>query len=303
MLLVVVVAFGSLLHFEMVRAHWDRVDEELLGTARILEGTMNAVPQSILQAMAKDVTSRPGPRRRPPNTDRSRRERSELPPFGPPRVEPSNARPLKDWNFSKILALPNLEWSQEEWESSIELPPQLPEQLGRAEGSAYFVIWRPDGSVMKDSKVPPQPPEPTLLVTEAIDRNQYARQQRGPFREVFIRGPHETIICVGRPALREQVQVGRMTWTIVLAGLSLLGFGLVGGWWFSKQAIASIKRMSQTAQRISGNSLSERIAVAGFDTELAVLGTSLSTMLDRLAQSFEQQRQFTADASHEIGGR
>ena len=74
----------------------------------------------------------------------------------------------------------------------------------------------------------------------------------------------------------------------------------MGGWWFSKRAIEPIERMSRTAQRVSGNSLSERIELSGFDSELEGLGASLNTMLDRLDHSFEQQRQFTADASHEF---
>jgi len=301
-LCLVIAVFGSMLHWEMVRAHWDRVDDELLVAARILEGSMNAVPSTVLEALAKDVTSRPGPRKRShPPQNRPRRDLLEnLPLAGPPQLEPSRPRSSKEWSFPKIVGEVNSDWTQEEWEESIELPPQLPEHLGRLEGPAYFVIWRADGTIFNHSKVPSQNPYPTYPISAAIDRDRYARQQRGPYREVFIRGPYETIICVGRPAAGEQQRVASMTWTIVLAGISVLGVGLLGGWWSSKRAIEPIERMSQTAQRVSGNRLSERIELSGFDSELAGLGTSLNTMLDRLGHSFEQQRQFTADASHEF---
>ena len=301
LLFLVISVFGALLHLEMVRSHWDRVDDELLGAARILEGSMNAVPATVLSAMAKDVTSTPGPRRRLPPSNRPRRAPLEnMPLVGPPQLEPSTSRLLQDWSFPKILGEENLNWTQEEWEASIELPPQLPEHLGRMEGPAYFIVWRADGSVLKESRVPTQGPFPTYPVSNAIDRDRYARQQRGPFREVFIRGPFGTTICVGRHATGEQDRVSRMTWSIVLAGVSVLCIGLVGGWWFSKRAIEPIERMSWTAQHISGSSLSERIELSGFDTELEGLGASLNTMLDRLGSAFEQQRQFTADASHEF---
>ncbi len=301
MLFLVISVFGALLHWEMVRSHWDRVDDELLGAARILEGSMNAVPATVLEAMAKDVTSTPGPRRRPSSPNRPRRDPMEnMPLVGPPQLEPATSRVLRDWRFPKIVGEENSNWTQEEWEASIELPPQLPEHLGRVEGPAYFIVWRANGSVLKESKVPTQSPFPTHPVSHAIDRDRYARQQRGPFREVFVRGPYGTTICVGRHATGEQDKVSRMTWTIVVAGVSVLCVGLVGGWWFSKRAIEPIERMSRTAQRISGSSLSERIELSGFDTELEGLGASLNTMLDRLGSAFEQQRQFTADASHEF---
>ena len=301
MLFFVIVVFGTLLHWEMLRSHWDRVDDELLGAARILEGSMNLVPPTILEAMAKDVVSTQGPRRPmlPPNRPK-RDPRENMQRLGPPQLAPSRSRPLRDWNFPKSSGDENSDWTQEEWEASIELPPQLPEHLGRLEGPAYFVVWRADGSVMRESKAPSPSPVLSSIVSDAIDRDRYARQQRGPFREVFIRGPFGSTICVGRPAMGEQARVARTTWTIVLAGLSVLSVGLVGGWWFSKRAIEPIERMSKTAQRISGSSLSERIELSGFDSELEGLGASLNTMLDRLGEAFEQQRQFTADASHEF---
>ncbi len=300
-LLSVIIVFGSLLHWEMLRAHWDRIDDELLGAARILEGSMNAVPATILEAMAKDVTNRSGPRRRPPNPNRPKRELPDgaMQP-GPPQLERPRERPMLDWMFPRIAGEVNSDRSQEEWEATIELPPQLPGHLGRHDGPAYFAIWRKDGSILTESKLPPGTQIPTDSLRNAIDRDRYARQQRGPFREVFIRGPYATTICVGRPVAVEQGNTARMTWTLILSGLSVLSVGLIGGWWFTKRAIEPIERMSKTAQRISANSLTERIDVGGCDSELEGLGASLNTMLDRLAQAFEQQKQFTADASHEF---
>ena len=269
-LLVVVIVFGSMLHWEMLRAQWDRVDDELLGAARILEGSMNAVPSTILEAMAKDVTSRPGPRRQTPVANRPRRDTPDgSPPAGPPQLERPRERPMRDWMFPAMPSDKNSDWTQDEWEASVELPPELPEHLGWREGSAYFVIWRADGSILKESKIPSQCTAPSESIKFALQRDRYARQRRGSFREVFIRGPNQTIICVGRPVVWEQSKTDRMTWTLVLSGVSVLCVGLVGGWWFSRRAIEPIERMSTTAQRISANSLSERINLAGCDTELA----------------------------------
>jgi two-component system, OmpR family, sensor kinase len=300
-LLLVILIFGSLLHWEMARAHWDRVDDELLGAARILEGSMNAVPPTILEAMSKDVIPGSGPRRRPPLPSRPKPGWTESQPQpGPTLLEQPRRQSMLGWKFPRIEGMENTDRTREEWEASIELPVNLPDQLGRHDGPAYFAIWRDDGSILKESKLPAKTPAPTEFLNRAIDRDRYARQQRGDYREVFVRGPFTTTICVGRPATAELSRASRMMWTLVLSGLSVLSFGLIGGWWISKRAVEPIERMSKTAQRIGGNSLAERIDLGGCDSEFLGLGASLNTMLDRLAQSFEQQRQFTADASHEF---
>ena len=299
-LLSVLVGFGSLLHWEMVHAHWDRIDEELLGAARILEGSMLAVPPAILEALAQDV-SMSGPRMPRSNPNRPRRpEDRNPPPIRSPQILPSRMVPYRNWKFPGADTQDLGNRTEEEWEASVQLPAQFPEQLGRNQGAAYFVIWRSDGSVLRESNSPAQPPTPNDEVFASLQRDRMARQERGPFREVFIRGPRETLICVGRSALREREKMAGMTWMMIASGLSVLAIGLIGGWWSSKRAIEPIQRMSRTAQGINANQLTDRIKLSGFDTELAGLGATLNTMLDRLSQAFEQQRQFTADASHEL---
>src|SRR5262245_13925781 len=56
-----VVGFGSVLFWEMVRGHWDRIDEELLSAARILEGSLRGERRPILESMAQDILHPPGP--------------------------------------------------------------------------------------------------------------------------------------------------------------------------------------------------------------------------------------------------
>ena len=53
---------------------------------------------------------------------------------------------------------------------------------------------------------------------------------------------------------------------------------------------------------MSEERLGERIEVTGPDDELRELGETLNSMLDRLADSFDAQRRFVANASHELRG-
>lgn len=62
-----------------------------------------------------------------------------------------------------------------------------------------------------------------------------------------------------------------------------------------------IKNMSRLANRLTVNNLqSERINIAGTKNELKDLAETINKMLDRIELSYESQKQFVSDASHEL---
>jgi heavy metal sensor kinase len=85
---------------------------------------------------------------------------------------------------------------------------------------------------------------------------------------------------------------------------SVLPFGVLlagaGGWLLARRALRPVDHMSRTAQRISGERLSERLQVVGNGDELDRLAQTINDMLGRLDDAFLQMRQFSADASHEL---
>ena len=89
-----------------------------------------------------------------------------------------------------------------------------------------------------------------------------------------------------------------LQYLIALAGVVLLSGAL--GWALAGWLLAPLKRITGTARRVSEERLGERIPVAGPQDELRELGETLNDMLDRLADSFDAQRRFVANASHEL---
>ena len=62
-----------------------------------------------------------------------------------------------------------------------------------------------------------------------------------------------------------------------------------------------INKMSEIANRLNVNNLSsERINLAGTQNELKDLASLINKMLDRIETSYESQKQFVSDASHEL---
>lgn len=73
-----------------------------------------------------------------------------------------------------------------------------------------------------------------------------------------------------------------------------------GGWILASQALSPIARITRMAGELSASDLSLRIPPAPRDDEIGRLVTTLNGMLGRLDAAFRRQRQFTADASHEL---
>lgn len=85
---------------------------------------------------------------------------------------------------------------------------------------------------------------------------------------------------------------------IALAAIGVVGVG--GAYAVAGRALRPLHRVTQTAQRLSEETLDQRIRYTGADDEVAELARTFDAMLDRLGSSFESQRRFVANASHEL---
>lgn len=82
--------------------------------------------------------------------------------------------------------------------------------------------------------------------------------------------------------------------------LPLLVLGAAGGGYFlAARGLAPVSEMANRAARITATSLRERLPVSGGE-ELAGFARVVNELLARLEASFTRQRQFVADASHEL---
>ena len=77
-------------------------------------------------------------------------------------------------------------------------------------------------------------------------------------------------------------------------------FVLICGYFFSRSLLRPIKKISEDAAEISAHSLTRRIETGSTKDEWYQLADTLNQLLDRLQESFELQRRFISNASHEL---
>ncbi len=93
--------------------------------------------------------------------------------------------------------------------------------------------------------------------------------------------------------------------TILLVTLIAFPFLIIvaaaGGYSITKRAFRPVQKMIDTVSEINdGQDLSKRINIKGSNDEIHALAQTFDRMFDRLQSSFENEKQFTSDASHEL---
>lgn len=118
------------------------------------------------------------------------------------------------------------------------------------------------------------------------------------FADIWIRGITSADLAESDPAVAFMLKF----FLISLPLLILLA--AIGGYYITKRAFQPVSRITDTASRIQASSdLTQRIRLDSekhSKDEIYDLAATFDSMLDRLQSSFEAEKQFSNDASHEL---
>jgi signal transduction histidine kinase len=116
-----------------------------------------------------------------------------------------------------------------------------------------------------------------------------------------IRIGHLTaVVGAGEPlkiVARAQHGVAR---TFVLAGAIAIALALLASYLLGARVSAPLRRMASVATRVRDGELEPRMEARGDRGEVGVLAEAFNQVLDRLTGELKGQREFIADASHEL---
>jgi len=147
-------------------------------------------------------------------------------------------------------------------------------------------------------RTPPIPPEGPLLETNA--RRQLPLAPAIRVLSTPIGRPARFILQVGK--VEADVPRLRALLLTTLAAALILGLPVaaLGGWWLAGRALAPVRAMTETANRIEAKNLAERLPLPPRNDELGKLAHTFNQLLDRLQAAFQRERRFTADVSHDL---
>jgi heavy metal sensor kinase len=169
----------------------------------------------------------------------------------------------------------------------------------------WLQVWGVDGKLLFRNDVALGQPDVGLDLSGLADDTivSVPTGDSVPMRILSRRGEiagSPVVIQVGRSeqALRQQIRTVAL---ILLLGLPVgVATAGLGGYMLARRALTPIERMTERAETITAERLSDRLPVSNPDNEMGRLATVFNATLARLEESFEQMRRFTADVSHEL---
>jgi heavy metal sensor kinase len=98
--------------------------------------------------------------------------------------------------------------------------------------------------------------------------------------------------------LARVIDVFQRVFTVVMAALFILA--AVIGWFMARRALSGVERVTRTAQRISGGSLTERVPVRGREDEIDQLAVTFNRMLDHIQSLMAGIKEMTDNIAHDL---
>ena len=120
--------------------------------------------------------------------------------------------------------------------------------------------------------------------------------------EIEPAGQEPLVIGMEGSDLSAQVQQAKDAFRIqsILATLVIILLGSIFTWFLAGRALAPLRKLSAHMETIQAQNPSEPLEAPGTQDEVARLTRSFNGMLGRLDQAFTAQRQFSANAAHEL---
>src|SRR4030088_106629 len=177
---------------------------------------------------------------------------------------------------------------------------------GDQEGVLLLEVWSANGTLIYQSAdlkgqllAPPvKKDDPTHPANQSVRlaNNIRVRVMTRPHRL----GNQSVVVRLGVSENALRGEFNRMVGALSLGlPIALLLVG-VTGYFVALRALRPLDSMARRAKQINAEHLNERLELENPDDELGHLGTAFNETLARLEHSFEQLKQFTADASHEL---
>ena len=195
-----------------------------------------------------------------------------------------------------------LEEAVDDFVDDMEIEDGIPEagKDGFYDNDVVFSIYNKHGELV-NGYVPKYFPLNTKLKDETSQVIEFEEFQWRTFDKT-VREDDEVYWVRG---IMYETRSAAMEKTVLMIELSVLPIlvfvAAIGGYFITRRAFAPVEQIRKTAENIAnGGNIGERVPERRAKGELQRLAKTFNGMLDTIESTIEEEKQFTADASHEL---
>ncbi len=154
---------------------------------------------------------------------------------------------------------------------------------------------------------------PALTGVALLDNDQLATARRGggywevgpgpDYRLYAAPAPASDgiwVVVVATPLLVQNELSATLTSALVGAAVAVVVLGGIGAWFLAGVALRPVERLRREVASVSETDPGMTVRVPATGDEVAALARTMNSLLTRIAAGLARQRQFIADASHEV---
>jgi heavy metal sensor kinase len=113
-------------------------------------------------------------------------------------------------------------------------------------------------------------------------------------------GPRSLVVTAGFSVAPLRAALRSLAWILTLLSAAVWLSAFAAGRRVCRRALRPVTAMASAAREMDASDLGRRLPATPGGDELDDLVRAFNGLLDRLAESFERQRRFTGDASHQL---
>jgi signal transduction histidine kinase len=169
----------------------------------------------------------------------------------------------------------------------------------------FAQLLRPDGTVLDsaggirgEAVTPAELRRAAAGETILVERRVAGAE--GTSRVLAKAGDGSEIVTVGQSLDDRNETLGNLVRSFAVGGPIAVVVASLLGYVLAATGMRPVEAMRRRAQDVSLSRGDERLPLPAAHDEIRRLGETLNEMLDRLRRSFERERRFVADASHEL---